>query len=391
MPYLARTLGVGNFGLLGIVSAVMGYASLITDWGFGFTATREVARNATNLAALRKIYWNTFFAKALLCSCALVVFIGAASTIPDWRKMLSDIIGFLVCADNGRFKRRVVFAGLRNIVGFAKISLVSRLSAIPLIFALVHSPEDVIVVAAISGGIGLISAMLSLLVANRAVPLFPAHFDVRETDQQIKSGASIFLATGGISLYTQSNLILIGMIAGPVQAGLYSGAEKIQRALTALIGPVSVAVYPRINNLLVSSPSQSHKLMRITLILQGLFTLCLSIGMFLSADIATRLLLGEQYAGAIPIIRWLAALPFLIGLSNAIGVNMMFPLGLNAEVARVTVASGILNVGLLSALTYFEGALGAAIAVVVTEAFVTLGFALVVYAKRKIIFQIDKA
>ena len=171
-PYLARTLGVSNFGLLGIVSAVMGYASLISDWGFGFTATREVARNATDLATLRKIYWNTVFAKALLCSCALAVFIGAASMISDWRKMLSILLVFSFVPITSVFNAGWFLQGLENIVGFARISLVSRILAIPLIFALVHSPEDVIVVASISGGIGLISAALSLFVANRSVPLF---------------------------------------------------------------------------------------------------------------------------------------------------------------------------------------------------------------------------
>ena len=52
-PYLARTLGVSHFGILGIASGIIGYVSLVTDWGFGFTATREVARHATDAAALR--------------------------------------------------------------------------------------------------------------------------------------------------------------------------------------------------------------------------------------------------------------------------------------------------------------------------------------------------
>jgi hypothetical protein len=65
----------------------------------------------------------------------------------------------------------------------------------------------------------------------------------------------------------------------------------------------------------------------------------------------------------------------LVGVSNAIGVNMMFPFGMNTEVARITLASGVFNIGMLSLLTYYEGAVGAAISVVMTETFVTLGFA----------------
>jgi polysaccharide transporter, PST family len=113
--------------------------------------------------------------------------------------------------------------------------------------------------------------------------------------------------------------------------------------------------------------------------------------MFLSADVVTHIFLSNQYIAAVPVIRCLSAVPFLVGLSNALGVNMMFPFGMNAEVARVTVASGIFNVVMLSLLTYEDGAMGAAVSIVLTETFVTLGFAWAVHAKRKIVFEIHQA
>jgi O-antigen/teichoic acid export membrane protein len=390
-PYLACTLGVANFGVLGIATAIMGYVSLVTDWGFGFTATKEVASHATDAAALRKIYWNTVLAKALLCSCALLMFIAAVWAIPQWRQMGSILFVASLSLVTGIFSTAWFLQGLEKIVPMATISLVNRFLSVPMIFALVHSPEDVIVVVAIGAGLGTISTVISFFVANRAVALLPIHFDIKGACQQIKAGASIFLSTAGISLYTQSNIIMIGAVAGPIQAGLYNGAEKIQRAVIGLIGPVSSAVYPRINNLLVSNPKQSHQLMRITLIAQGLFALCLSAGMYLTADIGTRLLLGEQYLSAIPIIRCLAALPFLIGVSNVLGINMMFPFGMNNEVARITLASGVFNVAMLPLLTYFLGAIGAAISIVLTETFVTVSMAWVIYANRHVVFKTHQA
>ena len=276
MMYLAHTLGVSHFGILGIASGIIGYVSLVTDWGFGFTATREVARHATDAAALRKIYWNTVLAKALLCGCALTVFIAAIWVVPEWRGMVPILLVFSLGPITSILGTAWFLQGLEKMVGISTISLIIRFLAVPLIFALVHSPEDVIVVAAIGSGAGLTTTLISFWTAHRAVPLLPVYFDMRGAYRQIKTGASIFLSTAGISLYTQSDVIMIGMIAGPIQAGLYSGAEKIQRAVLSLIGPVSSAVYPRINNLLVSNPKQSHKLMHITLIMQGLFTLCLA-------------------------------------------------------------------------------------------------------------------
>ncbi len=390
-PYLARTLGVEHYGIFGIASSLIGYVGLVTDWGFGLTGTREVARNASHPAALRKIYWNTLFAKALLCGSALTVFIPAIWIVPQWHQMIPILLVFLVGPITGIFGTGWMLQGLEKIVGYATISLINRLLAVPLIFALVHSPEDLIVLAAIGSGLGITSAVISFWAANRAVALLPMHFDLNGAYQQIKSGTSTFLMTGGINLYTQSNVVLIGMIAGPVQVGLYLGADKIHWASLGLIHQVSAAVYPRINNLLVSSPKRAHKLMMLTLITQALFGLFLSVTMYLSAGIVTRVFLGNQFIDAIPIIQWFSAVPFLVGLSNAIGINMMFPFHMNTEVARITLASGVFNVVTLSLLTYIEGAVGAVISVVMTQALVTLSMAWIVYTRRKIIFKIQDA
>jgi polysaccharide transporter, PST family len=254
---------------------------------------------------------------------------------------------------------------------------------------LVHSPEDVLAVAAINSGIGLISSIISFWAASRAVPLLPMHFDIKGACEQIKAGASTFLTTGGINLYTQSNAVLIGMIAGPLQVGLYLGADKIHWASLGLISQVTRAVYPRINNLLVSNPKESHRLMKLTLIMQGAFGLFLSVTMYLTAGIVTRVFLGNQYIDAIPIIRWFSAVPLLVGISNAIGINMMFPFRMTTEVARITLASGVFNVVMLSLLTYIDGAVGATISVVMTQALVTLAMGWTVYTKRKIVFKIQ--
>jgi O-antigen/teichoic acid export membrane protein len=391
-PYLARTLGVANFGLLGVASAMVSYISLISDWGFAFTATRETARHAADPGALRKILWDTLLAKALLCGAALTVFLAVILLIPlpQWRGMVPLLLVYSLTPVTGIFGVGWFLQGMEKMVGYAAVSLIGRLAYVPLVFAFVHTQEDVLIVAVIQSGTSIVSVVASLVVASRKVPLMPIQLDVRAAWRQIREGFPVFLSTGGISLYTQSNIILVGTIAGPIQAGLYSGGEKIQRALQGLAGPVSAAVYPRINNLLVSNPNESHKLMRWTLIGQGGFTLCLSIAMFLSADIVTTVFLGNQYVNAIPVIRWLSAVPFLTGLSNALGVNMMFPFGMNEEMARITVASGVFNLATLSLLTYEKGAVGAAISIVMTEIFVTSAMAWTIYAKRKTVFQYDK-
>src|SRR4029453_8820464 len=66
IAYVARVLGAGHFGLLGIATNIIGNLIVFTDWGFSLSATREVARNAKDPHALREIFWNTLAAKCML-------------------------------------------------------------------------------------------------------------------------------------------------------------------------------------------------------------------------------------------------------------------------------------------------------------------------------------
>ena len=44
LPYLSKVIGVEKFGAIAFAAAVMTFVETITDWGFNYTATRDVAK-----------------------------------------------------------------------------------------------------------------------------------------------------------------------------------------------------------------------------------------------------------------------------------------------------------------------------------------------------------
>lgn len=45
LPYLAKIIGTNGFGRIAFASAVIIWLQTISDWGFNYTATRNIARN----------------------------------------------------------------------------------------------------------------------------------------------------------------------------------------------------------------------------------------------------------------------------------------------------------------------------------------------------------
>lgn len=381
-PYLARVLGVEQFGVMGVAGSVLGYVSLISDWGFSLSATQQVARNAHRPEVLRRLFWDTLFAKVLLGVVALTCLVAATLLLPALRAMTMVLLAASLQVISGIFSVSWFLLGLEKMGAFAVASLVGRFLSLPMILLLVHGPHDTVIAVAVQGACGLVSVGASLSVAFRAVPLVPARLSLRSSWAQIRSGALLFLSMGAISLYTQTNIVAVGFVAGPVQAGLFSGADRIRKAVQGLSGPISTALYPRINNLVANGPQHALRTMIWLLIGQGLATLMLSVALWLGSGLITRLFLGAGFEAAKPALQWLSAVPALVGINNVFGINMMLPMGMRRAFTAATLGSGLVNIALLFPFCRAYGATGGAMAMVVSEAFVVIAMGLWLYLDR---------
>jgi len=386
-PYMTRVLGPENFGVLGFAQGIMAYAMLLSDWGFALTASQEVARHQQDHAYISRLFWETMLAKLLLAGVSLLALLVAIALLPRLQAMAWVLLMSWLTVLGTVLTVNWLLQGLERMGRFVIAGLVGRLVTIPLIFLLVHHSGDVAIAAGIQAFATFVGAGASFMVMHRLGVVHWVRPTFAGAIKQLRAGYSVFIASAAVNIYTTSNTVILGAVSGVREVGYFAGADKLRTAAQGLIGPISQAAYPRANALMAESQAAGLAFLRRILLLQGGLALCISAGLALTAPLLVRIMLGSAYADTVAVLRWLAALPFLIGVSNVFGIQVMLALGMQRMFSRILIMSGVLNLLLVVVLAHFYGALGVAITMVIVETFVTVAMGVYIHAQGVPLFR----
>jgi PST family polysaccharide transporter len=372
LPYLVRVLGMETYGLVAFSQAFAQYFIILTDYGFNFSATRFVAQHREDRRAVRAMFWQILVLKTGLMFLGLGILWGMVLAVPRVRHDTPYLLlAFIAVAGNVLFPQWY-FQGIEKMRYISVFTGIAKIVSAALIFSLVHGPADGLRAVGILSSGTLLAGAMGACTTLRGIGLefeWPSPDSLRAT---LWEGWHLFVASASVSLYTNTNVFLVGLLAGNVEAGYFSAAEKLIRAMAGAVGPITQAIYPRISALVVSSRAAGLALASKSLAWMTGSSLLLSLASFVLARPVAALLFGAAGSGSVPIIRWIAPLPFLIAISNVLGIQTMMTFGLDRQLSRILLASGILNVVIGVPLIYLFAAQGAGVAVLVTEATVVV-------------------
>lgn len=387
LPYLVRTLGPVGYGSLGFSLAIIQYFCLLTDYGFNLSVTRQIAVIKDNKNKVSELFWNILSCKLILAILSLIILCFATVLSKQLQNILPVVVSAYGMVLGNVLFPSWLFQGKESMGWIAIANIAARLSAVPLIFIFVNSSTDVWVAAFITGITSIIAGIIGLWFIYRQEWICWCGPNWNRICLEFRKGWHIFLSTAAISLYTTSTTVILGFIAGPVAVGFYVAADKLRLAVQGLIGPVSQALYPRINATMAKDKEKAFSIIRKLLKWQVSFTFLLSIGLFFGASSVIDIVYGENYYPSVSVLYWLAWLPVIIGLSNVFGVQTLLVLGLNSLFSRILICAGIVNLLLLVPLAIFLAEEGAAISVFVTEILVTFLMFLVILNKKIPLFS----
>jgi PST family polysaccharide transporter len=370
LPFLLRALHPAGYGAIMFAQSLMGYALLVVEFGFNFTAAREISVARDQPQAVARIYWTTLAAKTLLLAVsglavALVV-VATPAFRQDWPVFAAS---GLLLAGNVAFPQWY-FQGLERLREVAAIQAVAKLIAAGCVIALVRAPDDRVIAAAILSAPQLLAVGAALVLRK---PLAPERFhlpSLRDIRQALGQSWHLFAASLSTTLYLHTNTFVLGLMRGPEAVALYSLANRLIGAMQSLVTPVAQALFPRASRLFVENRAQAwHLLKRVAWVLLPAIVLG-SLLLAIFAPTAVRLLGGSAFSGVVPVLRTMAIVPVLVTVATLLAQTVMVNIGLNQQLFRIYLTVGLLNLALLPMLIHAYDAQGAALALVVAE---TLG------------------
>lgn len=367
VPFLVRVLGPENFGLISFSQAFVNYFILLTDYGFNLSATRISSTLRDDREKLSLLFCSVMVAKGGLLLLSAGVLLLLIVTVPffqsEWRLHL---VVFGSVAGHVLFPQWY-FQGIEKMRYIAIVTLVFKLATVAALFLTVQGPDDFLWAAGIQSAGMMASGLAAFILAPAATRLGLRWPPMEAVKSVLREGRDVFFSTAAVSLYTNSNTFIVGLLTNPTEVGFFSAAEKLIRAVLNLLSPISQSVYPHISHMVLHAPAQA------ALFLSRLFWLFCSGSFLVSAVLfagsgrIVGILFGQGFAPSAVIFRWMAFLPFVISISNVFGIQTLLTFGHHRIYSRNLIGAGILNVVLIVPLVVVWGGAGAAIAVLITE------------------------
>lgn len=390
LPYLVRILGPTEYGNVGIAFSIIQYAILFTDFGFNLSVSKKIAQNQNDKKFISSIYINTIMNKLFLAFMSFLAIFILILFIPQLYSIRYMILcGFLQILASV-FIPIWLFQGLEKSSIYSFISIFIKALIIPLTFFLVKDSNDGYLSLLIQGGVLFFTAIIAIIYAFHYKYIEFARPNLKQMYSLLIESTPMFLGIITISLYTLSTPLVLGIMNTSDEVGFYSAADKVRGAFLGIFLVLGGVLYPRISKLMHTDLNAAFrfikKLFQISIVLLGIS----AISFYILSSYITNLVLGDQYQDSIILIQIMSPMILLIPLSVVLSNYILLAAGHSNLFAKIPIITFCFHMSYVFILSKWYGAIGASIAILITE-IVSFLLLLIINIKKGYIYKVIKA
>ncbi len=371
LPYLFRVLGPSKYGLVELARAITVYFLMLTDYSFSLSATREISVHRDDSSRVSEVFSAVLVLRlllVLLSAAVLSIIVGAVPRLrTDWAVYFLSF-GHVI----GMWLFPIwLFQGQERMTPVAALSITAKLLVIVAIFLCIRQENDYLYLPLLQSAGHILVGLVGMILAVRTFRVRFRMPSAAALAEEFRHGWHLFLSRMATTLYTTTNVVILGLLTDNIFVGYYAAGDKLVRAVQSLQLPLSQAIFPHIGRLAAQSRQAALAFITKVTWLVSVVTLAASVALLAGAPFIARVTLGPRFEAAVPVIRILSLLPLLGGLTNMFGTQIMVNFGLKKVLARILIAAGILNTVLAVLLAVPLKHVGVALAALTTEVLVT--------------------
>lgn len=382
---LARYLGPEKFGLLSYSQSFVAMFSFLIGLGLDAIIVREIVKNPQKSSVIV----STSFLMKLLAFFIVALLINLLSIRSNDSFEIKLII--LIISLNLLKEPFNVFASyFQAIVKIQKISfviIISKLALIILKLLLIYSKFSLIYFVIVDSVVLILAAIFYfiLYVKHKNISIKDTFkFDRKISNKLLLDSWPLMISSGAIMLYMRFDQIMIKKMISLEELGFYSVSVKIAESWYFIPMLISSVMYPLLIEAKKSNDLYMHRLKQLFFSCIMVSLLC-SVLLFIFSDFIIEILFGELFSGSKTTLSILSIGGIFVGMGYVNGKWMVIENFTKLSLIR-NILGLFINVSLNFYLIPKYGIIGAAVSTLISLAFASYFFFLIIKRTREIFY-----
>lgn len=367
-PYLFRTLGKENYGLVVFGQTIAAYFSILVNFGFNVTATRDISINRENKEQSSRIISMVLTLKGFLFIVSFITLSILIMFIPLLKNHPQVFFFSLILTLGETLFPVWFFLGIERMRYIAIINIITRILSAFLIFIFVKQAGDYMKVPVMLGLGTILGAIIGLFIVFRKYHNNYVFYPVKDLRITLKENVPLFISNVSSQIYVNANKLIVGSFLGMQDVAVYDIADKIVSLLKVPVQLIGQTLFPRV------ARDRDVSFVKKSMLFVFVFLALIYTGVFIYSGQLIHLFSGSTYANATILLRILAVSILPICLSMFLAELLLIPFGKLKDYARMRTVS--LFVYLIITGTLFELKIislnNLGYTIVIVESFVTL-------------------
>lgn len=348
IPYLLKVLGPEAYGLVVFAQTTAIYFSIVINFGFNVTGTRDIAVHRHNPEKMSGIISSILFLKLAIFILMVLVLSVLVCFIPLLKEHpVIFFLSMLACLSDALFPVWY-FQGIEKMKYITFINMLTRTISALLIFIIIRQTSDYVLVPLILGTGTLSGAVTGLFImlkvhGNKLVLIPPERLR-----KCVRDNVPLFISNVSTHIYVNANKLIIGSFLGMREVAMYDIADRLVNVLKVPVFMVGQSLFPHI------SRTKDMNFLKKATVLVFVFFLIIYTGLALFANPLITLFTGDTNPETVKLLRILAFSILPVSLSLFLAELILIPFGFFKEYTRMRTCSLLVYLSIIFSLIIFQ-------------------------------------